>query len=165
MQGQYFHSPGCCVQTWALMSDLQYIFLEATLTVLLLQATRRRVPTSSRPAALNATPSLRASPTRSALTYTVSSAARLVPSLASNTPMPTSRRLSPGARILWYAPIQKPPLPAGYILIWITVRVPREPQEVHPWHEDGFRWTEEGQGPERPDHVGLPVQDMPHNRC
>jgi hypothetical protein len=29
---------------------------------------------------------------------------------------------------------------------WTLVRVPREPKEVHPRHQDGFRWIEEGQG-------------------
>jgi hypothetical protein len=30
------------------------------------------------------------------------------------------------------------------------VRVPREPQEVHSRYQDGLRWLEEGQGPQRP---------------
>ncbi|EFW14954.1 cytochrome c [Coccidioides posadasii str. Silveira] len=55
-----------------------------------------RVPTSSRPAALNATPSRRAVPTRSAPTCTVSSAARPVRLRASPTPTPTSKRVSLG---------------------------------------------------------------------
>jgi hypothetical protein len=41
--------------------------------------------------------------TRSAPTYTASSAARPARSRASRTPTPTSRRASPGRRILWYA--------------------------------------------------------------
>jgi hypothetical protein len=36
-----------------------------------------------------------------------------------------------------------------------TVRIPREPKEVHSRHEDGVRWIEEGQGPERLDHVRI----------
>ena len=69
------------------------------------QATRRvvtprRVPTSSRPAALSATLSRRAVPTRSVPICTVSSAARLVPLRASPTPTPTSRRASPGRKTL-----------------------------------------------------------------
>jgi hypothetical protein len=40
-------------------------------------------------------------------------------------------------------------------LILSSVRISREPKEVHSRHKDGFRWIEEGQGPERPDHVCL----------
>ena len=29
-----------------------------------------------------------------------------------------------------------------------TVRVPREPKEVHPWHKDGVWWAQEGEGQE-----------------
>jgi cytochrome c2 len=39
------------------------------------------------------------------------------------------------------------------LLTFITVRIPREPQEVHPRHQDGFWWSQEGQGQERPDHL------------
>jgi cytochrome c2 len=35
----------------------------------------------------------------------------------------------------------------------IQVRLPREPKEIHSRNQDGFRWTEEGEGQERPDHV------------
>src|SRR3569833_1425417 len=53
----------------------------------------------------------------------------------------TSHRLSPS------------PHPGVSILTWPSVRIPREPQEVYPRHQDGLRWSEEGEGPERPDHV------------
>jgi hypothetical protein len=42
------------------------------------------------------------------------------------------------------------------MLIVDIVRIPREPKEVHSRHKDGIRWIEEGQGPERPDHVCFP---------
>jgi hypothetical protein len=42
---------------------------------------------------------------------------------------------------------------SGTILTELIVRIPREPKEVHSRHEDGIWWIEEGQGPERPDHV------------
>merc|ERR1711939_1149406 len=54
--------------------------------------TLRRVPTSSRHDALNATLSVRVRETRSAQTCTVCSDARLVPLMASHTPMPTRQR-------------------------------------------------------------------------
>ena len=41
-----------------------------------------------------------------------------------------------------------------------VVRIPREPKEVHSRHEDGVRWIEEGQGPERSDYVGFPTLRM-----
>ncbi|KKP00518.1 hypothetical protein THAR02_07395 [Trichoderma harzianum] len=56
----------------------------------------RRVPTSSRPVALSATPSRPTAATRSALLCTASSAARPAPSTATPTPTPTSRPASPG---------------------------------------------------------------------
>jgi hypothetical protein len=34
-----------------------------------------------------------------------------------------------------------------------AVLLPREPQEVHSWYQDGLRWSEEDQGEERPHHV------------
>lgn len=66
------------------------------------QVTRRRVPTSSRRGARSATPSRRAAATRSAPRCTACSAARLVPSRATPTRTPTSRRASSGTRTLWY---------------------------------------------------------------
>lgn len=42
---------------------------------------------------------------------------------------------------------------SGCSLIPSPVRVPREPKEVHPRHQDGLRWSQEGQGQERPDHL------------
>jgi hypothetical protein len=36
---------------------------------------------------------------------------------------------------------------------WLSVRIPREPQEVHPWYQDGIWRIEEGQGQERLNHV------------
>jgi hypothetical protein len=44
---------------------------------------------------------------------------------------------------------------------FLLVRIPREPQEVHSRHQDGVRWIEEGQGPERPDYVRL-ISEEPH---
>lgn len=35
----------------------------------------------------------------------------------------------------------------------IAVRVPRESQEVHSRHQDGFWWSQEAQGPQRLDHL------------
>lgn len=41
-------------------------------------------------------------------------------------------------------------------LTWIsTVRLPREPQEIHSRYQDGLWWSEEGQGEERPHHVSF----------
>lgn len=34
-----------------------------------------------------------------------------------------------------------------------SVRVPREPQEVHSWYQDGLRRSQEAQGPKRPHHL------------
>lgn len=73
------------------------------LTDLCLQEMLRRVPTSSRHDALNATLSVRARETRSVLTCTGCSDARLVLLMASHTPMPTRQRESPGITTLWYA--------------------------------------------------------------
>ena len=45
------------------------------------------------------------------------------------------------------------------------VHLPREPQEVHPRHQDGFRRPEEGQGQERPHHLpqgGHPISGGYH---
>lgn len=64
------------------------------------QAISRRVPTSSRPDVLSATPLRRTAATRSALPCTASGAARLVPSRATPTPMPTSRRALSGTTTL-----------------------------------------------------------------
>ena len=36
------------------------------------------------------------------------------------------------------------------------VHLPREPQEVHPWYQDGLRWSQEGQGAQRPGYVSSP---------
>ena len=56
-------------------------------------------------------------------------------------------------------------LPAYEGLSWLvasanhsptTVQVPREPQEVHPRYQDGLRWSQEGQGAQRPHHVCFP---------
>lgn len=58
----------------------------------LFQATQRRVPTSSRPDVLSATLSERARATRSVLTSTACSDARLAPSTAFHTPTPTKPR-------------------------------------------------------------------------
>ena len=69
---------------------------------LFLQVTLRRVRPSSRRGALSATPSRLAAATRSVPLFTACSAARPVPSMASPTPMPTSRRASPGRRAPWY---------------------------------------------------------------
>lgn len=33
-------------------------------------------------------------------------------------------------------------------LNYFIVRLPREPQEVHSWHQDGLWWSEEGEGQE-----------------
>lgn len=64
----------------------------------LLQETQRRVPTSSRPDVLNATLSARVREIRLALTFTVFSVVKPVPSRATHIPMPTSKRLSHGTR-------------------------------------------------------------------
>lgn len=64
------------------------------------QVISRRVPTSSRLDVLSATPLRRTAATRSALPCTASGAARLVPSRATPTPMPTSRRALSGTTTL-----------------------------------------------------------------
>lgn len=61
-----------------------------------LQVTLRRVPTSSRPVVLSATPSRRTAATRSAPTCTASLAASLVPPPATASPMPTRTRALSG---------------------------------------------------------------------
>jgi hypothetical protein len=77
-------------------------FQRDNLLTILLQVTQRRVPTSSRPDASNATLSVRVRETRSVLTSTDCSVVTLVPSKASHTPMPTSKRVSNGTTILSY---------------------------------------------------------------
>lgn len=60
------------------------------------QAISRRVPTSSRPDVLSATPLTRTVATRSVPPFTVSSAESLVPSMVTPTPTPTSKRVLSG---------------------------------------------------------------------
>lgn len=123
------------------------------------QATRRRVLVCSRPVAPSATPSRLAVATRSAPRCTAFSAATLVPLRATHTPMPTSRRALSGRRTLLYVLTMAPVywrLECALLTEFPpAVRLPREPQEVHSWHQDGLRWPEEGEGQERSDHVGV----------
>jgi len=67
-----------------------------------LQETQRRVPTSSRHDALNATPLVRVRETRSAQTCSGCSVVRLVKLRVSHTPMPTRPRELSGTTILSY---------------------------------------------------------------
>ena len=45
------------------------------------------------------------------------------------------------------------PCLGGHFLTNLAVRIPGKPQEIHPRHEDGLWWVEEGEGQERSDHV------------
>lgn len=112
---------------------------------------------SSRPVVLSATPSRLAVLTRSAPTSTVSSAVRPVRLRVSRTPTPTSRPMSPGMRTLWYAFALLSTPPKFAPLTCSTVLLPRKPQEVHPRYQNGLRWSQEGQGEERPHHVSSVV--------
>lgn len=120
-----------------------------------LQVTQRRVQTSSRLDAPSATLSVRVRVTRSALRSTAFLDDTLVQSRDTHTPMPTRPRELSGRMIPSY-------VVSGFIieeslvnwkLTLSTVRVPREPKEVHSRNKDGFRWIEEGEGQERFDHV------------
>jgi len=73
-----------------------------SLTSFTIQATQRRVPTSSRHDVLSATPSAKVKETRSVPTCTGCSDATPVQSQASHTPMPTRQRASNGTKTLWY---------------------------------------------------------------
>lgn len=125
----------------------------------------RRELVCSRPVVPSATPSRPAAATRSDPPCTACSAATPAPWRVTPTRMPTSRRVSSGRRTLWYVQALNatPPGRRSHLVemrmtnvtLTLTVRVPREPQEVHPWHQDGLRWSEEGEGQERPDHVRL----------
>lgn len=144
---------------------------ETVLTVA--QVMLRRVLVCSRPVVPSATPSRLAAATRSDPLCTACSAATPAPSTVTRTRMPTSRRVSSGRRTLWYVEALNATSPQAAltfdtdttnVALSPTVRVPREPQEVHPRHQDGLRWPEEGEGQERPDHVRLGDPPIPPSR-
>merc|ERR1712187_139012 len=93
-----------------------------------LLATPPRVPSSSRPVAPSSTPLRPAVPTRSAPTFTVSSAVRLVPPRATPTPTPTSRPVLSGTRTLC-SPTSRTPRSSFPVPRWPSL-VSRRPRSA-----------------------------------
>ena len=131
------------------------------------------MPVSSRPVALSATLLVLASPTRSALTCTGTYALspRWRNDIADSPLQYLRSQDRPGRGLLVHC-CQR--VEGHYMGREHSLRVPREPQEgtfravsdlrwrrltslrsrlVHPWHEDGVRGSQEGQGPQRPRHL------------
>jgi hypothetical protein len=91
------------------------------------------------------------------LSHPVSSAVRLVRLRASRTPPPTSARALHGTRTLSSSTLRTRRRCALLPLSHLRAHVDSPALLVHPWHEDGFRGPEEGQGPQRPHHLAQGV--------
>ena len=69
--------------------------------------------------------------------------------------------VSPQTPASYQQSLPSPPpctVPLTRILPSSTVPLPREPQEVHPWYQDGLWRSQEGQGAQRPHHVSISRQ-------